>query len=266
MAERKKIVVGAWKAYLNAASAQKLAKQIADWRNLQSTKKDDCELVLSPSFLHLIPVINAVNGTNIELSGQDVDLGSYGAYTGHITPEMLDDVGCTYVILGHSELRKYKGESDKLIHEKAKAALTQSKLKIILCIGESLEEKNQNKTIKILESQLAETLEDLPSDLVKDRLGIAYEPVWAISSENPVSPPDASSVNEIHGSIRHVLNNILGEPTTDTVRILYGGSVNEDNVRGYLRQDNVDGILVGSASTKHPQFVNLLKAVEEGLN
>ncbi len=263
MAGRKKIIVGAWKAYLNTAKAKELAKQIANWRNVQSTKKDDYELVLSPSFLHLIPVTNAISGANIELSGQDVDSSGYGAYTGHIAPAMLDDVGCTYVILGHSELRKYKNESNKLIHGKVKATLTQSKLKIVLCIGENLEEKNQNKTIKILENQLAETLEDLPSDLVKGRLSIAYEPVWAISSENPVSPPDASAVNKIHGSIRRILNNILDEPTSDAVRILYGGSVNEDNVCDYLRQDSVDGVLVGSASTKHPQFVNLLKAVED---
>ena len=263
MAERKKIVVGAWKTYLDTASATGLAKQIADWRNAQSTKKDAYELVLSPSFLHLIPVADAVSGTNIKLSGQDADLGSCGAYTGHIPPEMLDDVGCTYVILGHSELRKYKHESDKLIHDKVKATLTQSKLKIVLCIGESLEDKKQNKTIEILEDQLAETLEDLPSALVKDRLSIAYEPVWAISSENPASPPDAGAVNGVHGSIRKILNDVLGEPTSDTVRILYGGSVNEDNACDYLRQDNVDGVLVGSASTKHPQFVNLLKAVED---
>ena len=248
---------------MDTKSATELGKQIASWRNVQSTKKDDYELVLSPSFLHLIPVTSAISETNIGLSGQNVDLGGYGAYTGHIVPEMLDDVGCTYVILGHSELRKYKRESDKLIHAKIKATLNQSKLKIILCIGESLEDKNQNKTIEILKNQLEETLEDLPSALAKDRLSIAYEPVWAISSENPVSPPDTGTVNEIHESIRQILNNILGEPTADTVRILYGGSVNDANAWNYLRQDSVDGVLVGSASTKHPQFVNLLKAVED---
>ena len=263
MAERKKIVVGAWKTYLDTNGAEELAKQIANWRTVKSTKKDEYELVLSPSFLHLIPVTNAISETNIESSGQDVDLGGYGAYTGHTTPEMLDDVGCTYVILGHSELRKYKHESNKLIHDKVKATLTQSGLKIVLCIGESLDDKNQNKTVGILKNQLAETLEDLPAALVKDRLSIAYEPVWAISSENPVAPPDANTVNDIHGSIRGILNNVVGESTADTIRILYGGSVNEDNVCDYLKQDNVDGVLVGSASTKHPQFVNLLEAVED---
>ena len=263
MENRKKIIVGAWKAYLTRAQAEELAQNIATWNVESSVKKDDYELVLSPSFLHLIPVINTIKQTNIELSGQDVDPGGYGAYTGHIAPEMLDDIGCKYVLLGHSELRKYKRESNKLVHQKVVAALTQSNLKVILCIGESIEDKNEQKTLKVLKRQLATALEDLPADKIKDRLSVAYEPVWAISSENPTSPPQANDVDEIHRSIRDMLNIIVGEPTAKTIRILYGGSVNENNVCDYLKQDNVDGVLVGSASTKHPQFVKLLEAVED---
>lgn len=262
MVKRRKIIVGAWKAFLNQATAKKLADELKKWKANDSKKQDDYDIVLSPSFPYLVPVQDAIKETNIALCAQDVDAVKMGPYTGHIPPPILVDVGCKYVLLGHSELRHLKEYSPRRIHEKVTAALG-ADLHVILCIGETKDEKVADKTKSVLKEQLETALVNLDEKIIRGKFDVAYEPVWAISSQNPDKPPKAEDVNNIHGFIREILNKKLDKKTADTVRILYGGSVNEDNVCDYLNQPNVDGVLVGSASTKHPQFVNLLNAVEE---
>lgn len=264
MKERKKIVVGAWKAYLNKAEAEKTATALTEWRN-NNDKKFDYDIVLSPSFPYLVSIQNIISKSDIALSAQDVDTVEMGAYTGHIPPEMLLDVGCKYVILGHSELRHRK-EGLKMglgiIHSKVKAALG-FRLKVILCVGETIEHRNSKQTFTILTNQIKSALEGINENIVRDNLNIAYEPVWAISSQKPVSPPTSKEINETSQKIRSMIEKYLSKEVADTVRILYGGSVNTENVCSYLNEDNIDGVLVGGASKESSSFINLLTAVEK---
>lgn len=264
MKPRKKIIVGSWKAYLKPAQAENLAGKVARWWENSSQKKDDYELVLSPS-LPFIPLVrDAIKQTDIQISSQDVHVvDDYGAYTGRVPLRLLSDLGCNYTLLGHSELRKGASESDDIIQEKVHASLTMSKLQVILCIGETKEEKKAGETISVLKRQLESALEDLSEEYVKERFNVAYEPVWAISTENPTEPPRADEVAKVHATIREILSEKFDEETVNTIRILYGGSVNKENVCDYLNNESIDGVLVGSASAKLPDFVDLLGAVEQ---
>ena len=260
MENRKKIIVGAWKAYLDRASAEKTALALKNWR-LDESKKSDYDIVLSPSFPHLFLIENIISETNIALSAQDVDPVTMGAYTGHIPPQILLDVGCEYVILGHSELREMKDYDRKSINLKVKAAL-ESGLKVILCIGEKASQKASGHTYEQLTGQIESALVNIDEKYVKNNLDIAYEPVWAISSQNPVEPPSPQEINTINEKLRAVIKKQFSKDTANSIRLLYGGSVNANNVCGYLNETLIDGVLVGSASTKLPGFIDLLDAVE----
>ena len=261
MANRKKIIVAAWKAYLTRADTQQVAEGLKDWRENKS-KKLDYDIVLSPSFPYLIPVNDIVENTDISLSAQDVDPVTLGAFTGHIPPQILQDVGCKYVILGHSELRHLKNNDYSSIHEKVKSSL-ENGLKVILCIGETLKQKEANQTYGTLKNQVESAIKGIDEKFMKDNLGIAYEPVWAISSQEPTSPPTPKKINVINGQLRTLLERHLSKDTAETVRLLYGGSVNAENVCSYLNEELVDGVLVGGASTKSNSFIQLLDAVED---
>ena len=257
-ARRKKLVIAAWKTYLTLAESKNLAKEIRYWA---ARNPPSCEIVLAPSFPHIVPVRHAV-GTALGISAQNVDLAGRGAYTGHTPPQMLSDAGCSYVLLGHSELRKYKKETDLLLKKKTEAVLTESDLGVVLCIGESYRQKTEGRTLDTLESQLRTGLGGIPGADVAGRLDIAYEPVWAISSENPQSPPAPQDVDAIHGRIKSVLEQLFGGQIAKKIRVLYGGSVSPSNVGSYVGQPDIDGVLVGSASTRLPGVIDLLKAVE----
>lgn len=254
-----KIIVGAWKAYLGLADARNLAGNIADWRTA-STREKSFELVLAPS-LPLIPIVlEAVRNTDIRISSQDVDsISEYGAHTGRIPPRLLSEMGCQYTLLGHSEMRAI--ESQESIQEKTFTALTSSELQLILCVGETAQEKSAGRTIQTLREQLESALDGITANHATDRLHIAYEPVWAISTENPVEPPRPDDITPIHEEIRNILTDRFGAQTAQTVRILYGGSVNQSNILDYLDSDMIDGVLVGSASAK-PGFLDMLDIVE----
>ena len=260
-ARSKKLVIAAWKTYLTLTESKNLAKEIRDWVAKNPTI---CEIVLAPSFPHIVPVRHTI-GTAVGISAQNVDLAGRGAYTGHTPPQMLSDAGCNYVLLGHSELRKYKKETDQLLKKKAEVVLAESDMGVVLCIGESYRQKTGGRTLDTLESQLRTGLGGIPGVDVDGRLDIAYEPVWAISSENPQSPPEPQDVDAIHGRIKSVLVQLFGEQIAKKIRVLYGGSVNPSNVGSYVRQPNIDGVLVGSASTKFPGVIDLLKAVEDSI-
>ena len=253
--KHKKLIVGAWKAYLNPADAKRLAVKIATW--VGSNPKYD--LVLCPPYPLIPIVLDAIRDTKIQASAQDADAIDYGAHTGRIPPRLLSDMGCKYTLLGHSEMRAI--ESLESIQEKLSVILATSSLNVILCIGETIKEKTAGKTVQVLTDQLESALAGLSENKVSKRLNVAYEPVWAISTENPVEPPGIDQVADAHTAIRDILSAKFGK-TADAMRILYGGSVNKENVTTYVGNKTVDGVLVGSASTKFDKFTGLLDAVQ----
>lgn len=254
---RKRLVIAAWKAYLSLGEARRIAGEIGGWA---ARNGPGFELALAPSFPHIVPVGDAV-GDAAGICAQDADLASRGAYTGHTPPQMLADAGCRYVLLGHSEMRRHKGETDGILNRKIRLVLGESDLRVVLCIGESRAQRDGGGTEAALDLQLARCLDGIPGGTAAGRLDVAYEPVWAISSENPASPPDPSDVGRTHRHIRRTLEGTLGPEAAGSSRILYGGSVDASNVAGYVARDGVDGVLVGSASTRLPGVLSLLDAV-----
>jgi triosephosphate isomerase len=204
----------------------------------------DVEIVIAPPFTSLGIASRLLETANIKLAAQNMFYEERGAFTGEISAEMLLSAGCSFVIIGHSERRQYFSESDEIVNRKIKTA-KKSGLEVILCIGESLEERENNKTFEVLDRQLAGSLKDVSLD----GLTIAYEPVWAIGTGKTATPKQA---NEAHTYIREWLRK-YGEGA-DMIRILYGGSVTPDNIRSLMAESEVDGALVGGASLKPESF------------
>jgi triosephosphate isomerase (TIM) len=205
-------------------------------------KKNDfkSEVVICPPFYLLNSVYESIKKTNIKLGAQNMHFEEKGAFTGEISPLMLKDAGCEYVILGHSERRQYFDETDGLVNKKIKAAL-KHKLKPILCVGETLEQRNSNKTKKIIKSQLDGCL-----NRIKDKsIVIAYEPIWAIGTGMNATPEQAE---EVHNFIKNITNN---------GRIIYGGSVKPANIKGLMQMKNINGALVGGASLDAKSFAQI---------
>jgi triosephosphate isomerase len=210
----------------------------------------DADIVVAPPFTALHAVAGKLKGSNVMLSAQDVFYEEKGAYTGEVAPGMLLDAGCAYAIVGHSERRQYFGETDEIVNKKARAAL-RGGLKVILCIGESLDQRKAERTNEVLRGQIAKGLRDLELDGVV----IAYEPIWAIGTGLTATPEQAE---EAHGFIRSELGGLYGAKA-DSVRILYGGSVTADNVSDLMACPDVDGGLVGGASLKAESFSKIVK-------
>lgn len=210
---------------------------------------NDIDIVIAPSFTALFSVAELIKGSNIKLSAQNVFYEEKGAYTGEVSALMLKDVGCDYVIIGHSERRHYFGEDDEILNNKVKVALRNG-LEVIFCIGETLKEREEGKTFDVLERQLKEGLRDI--DL--SRIVIAYEPVWAIGTGRTASPEQAQ---EAHAHIRNKLKDLY--VAADTVRILYGGSVTPDNIDDLMACPDVNGALVGGASLKPESFERIVR-------
>lgn len=210
---------------------------------------NDIDIVIAPSFTALFSVAELIKGSNIKLSAQNVFYEEKGAYTGEISALMLKDVGCDYVIIGHSERRHYFGEDNEILNKKVKAALRNG-LEVIFCIGETLKEREEGKTFDVLERQVKEGLRDI--DL--SRIVIAYEPVWAIGTGRTASPEQAQ---EAHAYIRNKLKDLY--VAADTVRIIYGGSVTPDNIDDLMACHDVNGALVGGASLKPESFERIVR-------
>ncbi len=259
---RKGLIVGAWKAYLDGAASAGVARAVREWR-MRKGGASRYDIAVAPSFPYIVPVNGIIADTDILLCAQDVDPVPMGAYTGHVPPQVLRDAGCRLVIIGHSEMRRLRRDDDNIIRRKVGTAL-EAGLHVVLCVGETREQRDDDATRRVLEKQAGSALAGL-GELAKDSLSIAYEPVWAISSQNPASPPAPRDVNAIHGDLRSIIGDALGD-AADSARILYGGSVSADNVCDYMNEPNVDGVLVGSASTRPADFVGLLDAVEARWN
>ncbi|MDC4224099.1 MAG: triose-phosphate isomerase [Candidatus Manganitrophus sp.] len=221
------------------------------WPQLPETS---WEAVIAPPFTMLAPMADFVKERSLQvgLAGQNVHFEERGAYTGEISPLMLRDAGCRYVIIGHSERRTYFGETNALIHKKVGAAL-RAGLIPILCVGETREERQEERTWEVIERQLREALDDLrpgPSDWI-----IAYEPVWAIGTGLTPQPSEAETV---HRQIRDFFRSRSGE-AADTPRILYGGSATEKNIAAFMEEADIDGVLAGGASLFADSFCNMIE-------
>ena len=248
---RQKYVAGNWKMFTTAAAARSLARSVAEGAAALSQVK----LGLFPPFPYLSAVVQAVAGSALVVGAQDVYPEKEGAFTGEVSPNMLVDVGCRSVLVGHSERRHKLGENDAFLNRKVKAGLSIG-LEVIYCIGETLEERETNKTQHILASQIKDGLAGLETKDVA-RLVVAYEPVWAIGTGRNATPQQAQ---EAHLFVRHEFAVRFGEKAAAELPILYGGSVKPENAGELMRQSEVDGALVGGASLVAAQFLAIAKA------
>jgi len=212
------------------------------------------ELVIAPPFTALAAAVEAVRGLPIEVAAQDVFFEREGAFTGEVSAPMLHDLGVSYVIIGHSERRRLFGETDEWVTRKLGAALGAG-LEAIVCIGETLAEREQGRTLEVLDRQLTTALESATPDQIAT-LVIAYEPVWAIGTGRNATPEQAG---EAHRHIRGRLGERYGAPVADQCRILYGGSVKPDNIRALAERPDVDGALVGGASLNPQEFGEIVR-------
>jgi|SRR5581483_10484467 len=248
---RKKFVAGNWKMFTTAASAEKLAQDVV--RGLGSESR--VQVAVCPPFPYLSRVGQALKGSGVGLGAQNLYPEKEGAFTGEVSPTMLVDVGCRHVILGHSERRHKLGESDGFINRKVHAALAAG-LDVILCVGETLEEREADQTEKVLDAQVAGSLKDIRGDALA-RIVVAYEPVWAIGTGKNASPEQAQ---QAHAYVRQRIAQQCGADAAQKLIIQYGGSVKPDNASSLLRQPDVDGALVGGASLKADDFLAIVRA------
>jgi triosephosphate isomerase (TIM) len=248
---RQKFVAGNWKMYTNAATARALATAVVE--GLGAEKR--VRVAVCPPAPYLTMVAEALRGSAVELGAQNCYPEKEGAFTGEVSPVMLADVGCKHVILGHSERRHKMGETDAFINRKVQAALAAG-LHIILCLGETLDERKADRTEAVLDSQLTGSLAGLDAAGLK-RLVLAYEPVWAIGTGVNASPEQAQ---QAHAYIRRRIADRFGAEAALALLIQYGGSMKPENAAALLHQPDVDGGLIGGASLHAAQFLAIVKA------
>ena len=251
MAARRKLVAGNWKLHNTIAEATALAKEL----KAKLAGARDVEVAIAPVFTALAAVRHTLEGSNIHLAGQDVHWEDRGAFTGEVSAPLLLDAGCSMCIVGHSERRQYFGENDAAVSKKTRALLGHGLVPIV-CIGETLEEREAGKTTDVVLGQLDGGLEGLSvADAAK--IVIAYEPVWAIGTGRTASPGDAQ---EVHAAIRGRVEERFDAKVAAGMRILYGGSVKPDNAEDLMAQPDIDGALVGGASLTAASFVPIVHA------
>ncbi len=255
MADRRPIVGGNWKMNTDLASAVELADDVAAGAESLAGR---CDVVVFPPFPYLQAVGHTLGHRGVHLGAQDVWHAPSGAYTGEVSCEMLLDLNVHTVLAGHSERRHVIGEDDDLVNAKARAALAAG-LRVILCVGETLEQRQAGRTSHVNVGQVMAGLRDVPGEHLP-RLVIAYEPVWAIGTGNTATPEDASAAHRV---IRRAVADLYGRDATRALRIQYGGSVKASNARDLFVQDEIDGALVGGASLDPGQFVAIVRAAVE---
>ncbi len=247
--ERRPLIAANWKMNLNISQAKELAGEVK--KTVQNV--DHCDVMIASSFT-LLPVISSIlSDSKVILAGQNICWADSGAFTGEISADMLKELGCQMAIIGHSERRHIFHEDNLMINKRLVGALAHN-ITPILCIGEKLDEREDGKTFKVLENQVREGLQGVEcSD--PGKLIIAYEPVWAIGTGKTASVDQAQ---EVHIFVRSILADIFDKTIASQLRILYGGSVNPDNVNSLMSQDDIDGALVGGAALKIDSFKQLI--------
>ena len=247
---KKLFIVGNWKMNLTLDEAGNLAKKL---RYGMAELSSVVDVGVCPSFVYLKDVCEILQDSKICVGAQNMYLEESGAFTGEVSGAMIKDVGCTYVIIGHSERRTIFQETNSMINSKIKTALS-CELNPILCVGEKLEERESGKTEEVIGLQLSEGLNGLTSEQTR-KLTIAYEPVWAIGTGKTATPEQA---NEVHSFIRKTVGNECGDAAAQSIRIQYGGSVNSKNAKELLSQSGIDGALVGGASLDSESFLEIV--------
>lgn len=248
---RKTLIAGNWKMNMRRGTAVALAKGVVDGLS----DEDAVEVVLCPPSVYLAAVADCVVGSHVGLGGQNLHPSADGAFTGEVNAGMLSDIGCGYVILGHSERRQSMGETDSGVSEKLQSALAGNLIPIV-CVGETLEERQAEQTEQVVSDQLKGSLAGLDEARAAG-IVIAYEPVWAIGTGLTATPEQAEAV---HAFIRQLLTDDFGEDVANQIRIQYGGSVKPGNAAELLGQPNIDGALVGGASLQVADFLGIVHA------
>lgn len=253
MQPRKPLIAGNWKLNTRIHSGEELVKKLCP------LVKDviDVDIVIAPPFTTIFHLTEIVSSSPVKLSAQNLFWEDSGAYTGEISPKMVVDIGCEYVILGHSERRLFFHETDETVNKRVLAALDAG-LRTIVCVGESLKEREEGKAIETVSEQTKGALKGVSVEMM-ERVIIAYEPVWAIGTGRVASPEDAQ---EIHSAIRGLLKDSFNEEVAEQTRIIYGGSVKPDNIAGLMAKDDIDGALVGGASLDAESFAGIVKFKE----
>lgn len=248
---RTPVIVGNWKMHKTVPEAMALARAL----KVKFAGLKGVEVGVCPPFTAIAPVIEVLKETVVGVGGQNMHTEVKGAFTGEIAPPMLVDLGCKYVILGHSERRALFGEQNAFIAKKAKAALAHGLVPIV-CVGETLADRERNETEIVVEDHVRGSLDGLSAAEVQKTI-IAYEPVWAIGTGKTATPEQAQAV---HAFIRELLQKLHGDAVAASVRIQYGGSVKADNAKTLLGQADIDGALVGGAALEADQFEAIVKA------
>jgi len=245
---RRPIIAGNWKMNKTVTEAVSLVKEL-----IPLVKDAHAEVVVCPNFICLPAVKQVIEGTNIKLGAQNMHWEEKGAFTGEVSPVMLKEIGVEYVIIGHSERRQYFAETDETVNRKVMSALLHD-IKPIICVGETLEQREQGITAELVQKQTKAALEGLVIDSVK-KVVIAYEPIWAIGTGRTATSKDA---NEVIGIIRNTIAEMFGKDVADEVRIQYGGSMNPSNASELMSMPEIDGGLIGGASLKAADFAKVV--------
>ncbi len=249
---RRKIIAGNWKMNMLPNEAMDFITRLSE-----SIKEVKSEIVLCVPYTDLFYSLLTAQNTNIKIGAQNMHWEETGAYTGEVSGKMLEVINVEYIIIGHSERRQYFAETDNTVNKKVKSAFKYN-LKPIVCVGETLEQKEEGKTKEVITKQTALALEGLSPEQVKNVI-IAYEPIWAIGTGKTATSEDANnSIKEIRDEIRK----IYGEEVSEKVSILYGGSVKASNAKELFETSNIDGALVGGASLKVEEFKNIIMSAE----
>ena len=247
---RRPLVAGNWKMNGSRESVKTLLNGIKD--GLDAVKQ--AEVAVCPPYVYIPDTQDQLDGTTVAWGGQDLSVQASGAYTGEVSAKMLRDVGCQYIIIGHSERRQFFGETNETVNKRLKAVLAEGLIPIV-CVGEILEERKSGRTWEVVEKQVRQGLAGLSPEEAAGLI-IAYEPVWAIGTGETATPDQAQ---EVHAQIRGLLKELYDDPVAQGVRIQYGGSVKPDNVRELMAQPDLDGALVGGASLKAESFINIVR-------
>ena len=249
---RKPFVAGNWKMNTDSLNSVSLVREVAE--GVSDIAGEKIDIAILPPFVYICYVVGALSTSHIAVGAQDVYFEHKGAFTGEISAEMLKDVGCTYVLCGHSERRHIIKETDELVNKKVSAAILGGLLPI-LCVGELLEERKAGRTNEVVKRHIERGLAGLSEEKAA-AVTIAYEPVWAIGTGLNATPAQAQ---EVHSMIRQLLAKMYNKRAAEEMRILYGGSVNAGNAASLMSQDDVDGLLVGGASLKAEEFISIIK-------
>jgi triosephosphate isomerase len=252
--KKRPLIAGNWKMYKTASEAVTLVQTLKAAAHTVS----NVTIVICPPFTALGEVSKVLKDTAINLGAQNMYCAPEGAFTGEISPTMLKDSGCRYVILGHSERRQHFKEDDFLIHEKVKTALKYSIIPIV-CVGETLAERDAKKHFDVVKTQFDDSIGRLEKEDIS-KVVIAYEPVWAIGTGKTATPDQAE---QMHSYIRRLLNERYSQEVGNRIPLLYGGSVKPDNTRSLMEKPNIDGALVGGASLKAESFAQIIQEAQQ---